>query len=100
VRYRLGDRFLKIKLSALELKVAQALAGEPKPLGEQVAAGLAATLGEPFWEENWPEGLAHSRRKEISAALKTAAVLEVVCCSGGQELLRLPRQWLVKNNRE
>jgi hypothetical protein len=97
VRYRLGDRFLKVKLSALEREVAQALAGEPKAVGEQVAAWLAATLGEPFWEENWPERLAQGRRGEISAALKAAAVLEVVCRSGRQELLRLGRQWLNEN---
>lgn len=94
VRYRLADHFLKIKLTALEQQVALALTNLPWPAAAQVAQGLAATIGSPFWEEHWPISPATSRREEIIASLNSAGILEVVCQSGERRMLRLPRRWL------
>jgi hypothetical protein len=94
VRYRLADRFLKVKVTDLDRQVALALTELPRLPAGPVSAWLAAGAGEPFWEEHWPERLADKRREEIIASLKSAAVLEVVCRSGRQELLRLQRHWL------
>lgn len=94
VRYRLADHFLKVRLTALQRQVARALTGLPQLVAEQVATWLAASAGEPFWEDRWPEKLTADRREDLIASLKTAAVLEVVCRSGRQELLRLHHQWL------
>lgn len=94
VRYRLADHFLKIKLAALEQQVALTLTDLPAPAAAQVAQGLAATLGSPFWEEHWPITPAASRREEIIASLNHAGLLEVVCQSGKRRMLRLARRWL------
>lgn len=94
VRYRLADGFLKLELTALERRVAQTLTGLPRPLTEMLTEWLAATAGEPFWEDSWPARLAAGRREELIASLLNAAVLEVVCRSGRRELLRLQHQWL------
>ena len=95
VRYRLADSFLKVRLAALTRRVAPALA--PAGLSgsriEQLVEWLAATAGEPFWEESWPH-ISAARRPEIINHLKNAAVLEEVCQSDRQTLLRLRRQWL------
>jgi hypothetical protein len=95
VRYRLEDSFLKVRLAALERQVALALApvGLPESRTEQMVEWLAATTGEPFWEESWPH-MSAARRQEIINHLKNAAVLEVVYQSDRQTLLRLRRQWL------
>ncbi len=95
VRYRLADAFLKVRLAALDRRVALALApaGLPGSRTGQLVEWLAATAGEPFWEESWPH-LAAARRIEIINHLKNAAVLEEVCRSDRQTLLRLRRQWL------
>ncbi len=95
VRYRLADSFLKVRLAALERRVALALApaGLPGSRIEQLVEWLAATAGEPFWEESWPH-ISAGRRQEIINHLKNAAVLEVVYQSDRQTLLRLRRQWL------
>ncbi|MGO9620955.1 MAG: hypothetical protein ACLPT6_06090 [Desulfobaccales bacterium] len=95
VRYRLADSFLKVRLAALERQVALALApaGLSGSRTEQLVEWLAATAGEPFWEESWPHIFA-ARRQEISNHLINAAVLEVVYKSDRQTLLRLRRQWL------
>jgi predicted transcriptional regulator len=94
VRYRLADHFLRIKLAALEQQVALALTDSPPPTAAQVAQALAATAGDPFWEEHWPVQMPAGRREEVSTSLKTAAILEVVYQSGRRRLLRLHRQWL------
>ncbi len=94
VRYRLAEQFLRVKIAALRQQVGQALAGLPAPPAEPIAEWLAATAGEPFWEDRWLSRLADGRRDEIIGCLKTAAVLEVVYQSGRQRLLRLRRQWL------
>jgi len=93
VRYRLADRFLKVRLTALESLLARTLSSLPRSQAERLAAWLAGTYGEPFWEEQWPEKLA-DRQEKIIASLIAAAVLEVVCRSEGQRMLRLHRQWL------
>ena len=95
VRYRLADSFLKVRLAALERQVALALApaGLPGSRTEQLVEWLAATAGEPFWEEGWPH-MSAARRQEIINHLKNAAVLEEVYQSDRQTLLRLRRQWL------
>jgi hypothetical protein len=94
VRYRLADHFLKIKLTALEQQVALALRSLPAPAAAQAAQGLAATAGEPFWEEHWPISPAVPHREEIIASVNHAGILEVVCQSGERRMLRLPRRWL------
>ncbi len=94
VRYRLADHFLKIKLAALEQQVALALTSLPSPAAAQVAQGLAATAGDPFWEEHWPISPTASRREEIIASLNQAGILEVVCQFWKRRMLRLPRRWL------
>jgi len=75
--------------------VALALApvGLPGSRTEQLVEWLAATAGEPFWEEGCPH-MPAARRQEIINHLKNAAVLEVVYQSDRQTLLRLRRQWL------
>lgn len=95
VRYRLADAFLKVRLAALTRRVALALApaGLSGSRTEQLVEWLAATAGEPFWEESWPH-LSAARRQEIITHLKNAAVLEVVYQADRQTLLRLRRQWL------
>ncbi len=95
VRYRLADTFLKVRLASLTRQVVLALApaGLNGSRTEQVVEWLAATAGEPFWEEGWPH-LAAARRQEIINHLKDAAVLEVVYRADGQTLLRLRRRWL------
>jgi hypothetical protein len=95
VRYRLADSFLKVKLAPLTRRVVLALApaGLPRSRTEQLVEWLAATAGEPFWEEGWPH-MSAARRQEIINHLKNAAVLEVVYQSDRQTLLRLRRQWL------
>lgn len=95
VRYRLADSFLKVRLALLTRRVALALApaGLPGSRTEQLVEWLAATAGEPFWEEGCPH-MPAARRQEIINHLKNAAVLEVVYQSDRQTLLRLRRQWL------
>jgi hypothetical protein len=93
VRFRLAERFLKVRLAALERRVAQALPEGSRPQPEQVAAWLAATVGEAFWEDGWPARLGAGRRGEIIPALKNAGVLEEVWQTGHQQLFRLHRQW-------
>ena len=94
VRYRLADRFLKVRLTALESLLARTLSALPRSQVERLAAWLAGTLGEPFWEDRWPEKLTAGRREEIIAALQAAEGLEVVHQVEGKRLLRLPRRWL------
>lgn len=94
VRYRLADRFLKVQVAALQRRVTQALAGLPQPQAVQVTEWLAATVGEPFWQDHWPDQMPVDRREEIIDSLKTAAILEVVCQSGERRMLRLARRWL------
>jgi hypothetical protein len=94
VRYRLADDFLKVRMAAVQQQVAQALAGLPRPLSEQVSEWLTATAGEPFWEDRWPARLGAGRRKEIVSSLKAAQVLETLLQSGQNQLLRLQRRWL------
>ena len=94
VRYRLADDFLKVRMAAVQQQVAQALAGLPQPQAELVTAWLAATAGEPFWEDGWPPRLGASRRSEILGALKAAGVLETLWQSGQNQLLRLQGRWL------
>ncbi len=93
-RYRLADRFLKVQVAALRRQVVQALTALSGPLAEPVTEWLAATAGEPFWDDRWPNRLAAGRGAEILAALESAAVLEVVCQVAGKRMLRLPRRWL------
>ncbi len=95
VRYRLADAFLKVRLIGLtrQMDLALAPAGLPESRTQQLVEWLAATAGEPFWEEDWPPRSA-ARRREIIDHLKNAAVLEVVCQSDRQSMLRLRRQWL------
>ncbi len=94
VRYRLAEQFLKVQVAALQQRVGQALAGLPPQPTEPVAEWLAATAGEPFWEDRFLSRLEAGRRDEIIRCLQTAAVLEVVYQSGRQRLLRLQPQWL------
>lgn len=94
VRYRLAEPFLKVRLAALERQAAQVLAGLPWKLWQPTVEWLAATAGEPFWEESWPPQLGAGHREALLDALLTGAVLEVVCQSGRQRLLRLRRKWL------
>ena len=94
VRYRLADDFLKVRMAAVQQQVAQALAGLPQPHAEQVTAWLAATAGEPFWEDGWPPRLGAGRRSEILGSLKAAGVLETLLQSGQNQLLRLQGRWL------
>jgi predicted transcriptional regulator len=94
VRYRLADDFLKVRMAAVQQQVAQALAGLPRPLSEQVSAWLAATAGEPFWEEDWPPRMGTGCREEIVSSLKAAKLLETLLQSGQNQLLRLQRRWL------
>jgi hypothetical protein len=94
VRYRLADRFLKVRLTALESLLARTLGSLPRSQVERLAAWLAGTYGEPFWEEQWPARLAAGRREEIIAALQGVEGLEVVHQVEGKRLLRLPRRWL------
>jgi hypothetical protein len=94
VRYRLADRFLKVRLTALESLLARTLSSLPRSQVERLAAWLAGTYGEPFWEEQWPARLAADRREEIIAALQGVEGLEVVYQVEGKRLLRLPRRWL------
>jgi len=94
VRYRLADDFLKVRMAAVQQQVAQALAGLPQPQAEQVTAWLAATAGEPFWEDGWPPRLGAGRRSEILGSLKAAGVLETLLQSGQNQLLRLQGRWL------
>ncbi|MCX5890686.1 MAG: hypothetical protein NTY36_14760 [Deltaproteobacteria bacterium] len=94
VRYRLADRFLKVQVAALQRQVAQALAGLPRPQAEQATEWLAATAGEPFWEDGWPPRLGAGHRSEILGSLKAAGVLETLLQSGQNQLLRLQRRWL------
>jgi len=94
VRYRLADDFLKVQMAAVQQQVAQALAGLPQPQAEQVTAWLAATAGEPFWEDGWPARLGAGRRSEILGSLKAAGVLETLLQSGRNQLLRLQGRWL------
>ncbi len=94
VRYRLADRFLKVQVSALEQQVGRALAGWPDQQKQQITERLAATAGEPFWEQSWLPRLGADRRDEIIGLLKAAAILEPVYQQGGQRLFRLQRQWL------
>jgi hypothetical protein len=94
VRFRLAERFLRVRLAALERRVARTLPARSRLQPEQVAEWLAATAGEAFWEDAWPERLSAGRRAEIIAALKNAEILELVWQSGRQQLLRLRRHWL------
>jgi len=94
VRYRLVDRFLKVQVAALQRQVAQALAGLPRAQAEQVTEWLAATAGEPFWEDGWPARMGSGRREEIFSSLKAAQVLETLLQSGQNQLLRLQGRWL------
>ncbi len=94
VRYRLADDFLKVRMAAVQQQVAQALASLPQPQAEQVTAWLAATAGEPFWEDAWPARLEAGRRSEILGSLKAAGVLETLLQSGQNQLLRLQGRWL------
>ena len=55
---------------------------------------LAATAGEPFWEEDWQPRMGAGRREEIVSSLKAAQVLETILQSGQNQLLRLQRRWL------
>ena len=94
VRYRLADRFLKVRLTALESLLARTLGSLPRSQVERLAAWAGghlwrALLGGPLAGE-----ATAGRREEIIASLVTAAVLEVVCRSEGQRMLRLHRQWL------
>jgi len=91
-RYRLADNFLAVPVSALEQHLAQA--GFPASLASQVAQELAATAGEPFWEEGWSVERNPDRRAELVSALTTAAILEVVYQVDRQRLLRLRHRWL------
>jgi biotin operon repressor len=94
VRYRLADRFLKVQLTALEHQVARALQELPRPLAPQAAQWLAATVGEPFWEEDWPARLGPTPLPQILSLLELAGLLEVVCLAAGRRMLRLSRRWL------
>lgn len=91
-RYRLADNFLAVSVSALEQHLAQV--GFPASLASQVAQELAATAGEPFWEEGWSVERNPDRRAELVKALTTAAILEVVYQVDRQRLLRLHHRWL------
>jgi hypothetical protein len=93
-RYRLADRFLKIKLTALEKEVALALTNLPISAAAEVAQALAATAGEPFWGEHWPVSSAASHREKITALLNQAGILEVVCHAGKRRMWRLSHCWL------
>ncbi len=95
VRYRLADYFLQVKVAALERQVSRTLPRLlPHTLMEQITTSLAASGGQPFWEHRWLARLAGSRREEISASLQNAGILEVVCLTGRDRLLRLQSQWL------
>lgn len=94
VRFRLAESFLTVRLAALESRVAETLPSRVRLRPEQVAEWLAATGGEAFWEDGWPERLNADRRAEIVAVLKNAGVLEVVWQRGHQQLLRLRQHWL------
>ena len=96
VRYRLADAFLKVRLAALD-----------PPGGPGPGPGRTPRIPGPgSWSNGWrpppgsPSGrragpiCAVARRPEIINHLKNAAVLEEVCQSDRQTLLRLRRQWL------
>jgi len=93
-RYRLADDFLKIRLTALQARVVQALTGWSHALVETTIGWLTASAGEPFWEEPWPWSLPAGRRPELLDSLQTAGLLVVMGQSGRQRLLRLHQQWL------
>jgi hypothetical protein len=91
-RYRLADNFLTVPVTALEQQLAQV--GFPATLATQVAQELAATAGEPFWEDGWEVGRNADRRAELVNTLTSAAILEVVYQVDRQRLLRLHPRWL------
>jgi predicted transcriptional regulator len=93
-RYCLAARFLVVRAEALRGRLAQELKDWPRALAAQVADGLIATAGEPFWEEDWQVILTPGQRRELLHCLTTAQVLEPVAQSGPNRMLRLRSRWL------
>lgn len=100
VRYALAERFLKVRAAALRREVAVVLGDLPSPLHPQVADGLIASGGEPFWEEDWRRFLPTAYSQEILNRLSApGSLLEVVCTpDGSSRLLRLKSGWLQSPN--
>ncbi len=100
VCYCLVDRFLLVRLAALQRQVSQALPELRRLQAEQVTEWLAGTAGEAFWETQWLAPAGPVQREAIIAALIATTVLEVVYQSGGSRLLHLQGQWLQLENME
>jgi hypothetical protein len=96
VRYALAERFLKVRGQALRREVALVLGDLPSHLHPQVADGLIASSGEPFWEKDWRRFLPTAYSQEILHRLTASgSFLEVVCTpDGSSRLLRLQSGWL------
>jgi len=89
VRYALATRFLAIRVDVLGPRVAEALGDLPPNLAAQVRDWLAATDGEAFREEDWPDRLEPGRGQPILSRLRSAGVLEEVAQAGEGRLLRV-----------